>query len=35
VKENGDKFYNFQLKTSHEKSPQRSFEQLLRTMAMF
>ena len=35
VKENGDKFYNFQLKTSQQMSPQRSFEQLLRTMAMF
>ncbi|HTX17905.1 MAG TPA: hypothetical protein VMG34_04515 [Bacteroidota bacterium] len=35
AKENGDKFYNFQLKTSQQMSPQRSFEQLLRTMAMF
>ncbi len=35
AKENGDKYYNFQLKTSHQLSPQRSFEQLLRTMAMF
>ena len=35
AKENGDKYYNFQLKTSHQMSPQRSFEQLLRTMAMF
>ncbi len=35
AKENGDRFYNFQLKTSHGKDPQQSFEQLLRTMAMF
>lgn len=35
AKEYGDKYYNFQLKTSHQLSPQRSFEQLLRTMAMF
>lgn len=35
AKEDGDKFYNFQLKTSHQKSPQRSYEQLLRTMSMF
>ena len=35
AKEDGDKFYNFQLKTSQQMSPQRSFEQLLRTMAMF
>ncbi|HTR80317.1 MAG TPA: hypothetical protein VMM58_01725 [Bacteroidota bacterium] len=35
AKEDGDKFYNFQLKTSYPLSPQRSFEQLLRTMAMF
>ena len=35
VKENGDKFYNFQLKTSQEKNPERNYAQLLRTMAMF
>ncbi len=35
AKEHGDSFYNFQLKTSHQKSPQRSYEQLLRTMTMF